>query len=96
MSLKFNNEISVGNLISSVVLIVGMVASFVMLQADQRAQAAKLSEFDGAVRGIEVRVRAAELALAGQSSDLRNIQIGIGRIEAAVERLSRDSRAPGR
>lgn len=85
--MQFDNKITSGNLLTIGALIVGLVAGYTNLQALQDRQASQISSLESEVNGSEIRVRTLEIQQAGQSSDLRNIQIGINEIKTAVERL---------
>ena len=85
--MQFDNKITSGNLLTIGALIVGLVAGYTNLQALLDRQASQISSLESEVNGSEIRVRTLEIQQAGQSSDLRNIQIGINEIKTAVERL---------
>ena len=90
--MKFDNKISIGHLISVVVLIVGGIFAYASLTTEQGAQARRLSQVETRAEDHSARLRAIENAQAAQSSDLRNIQAGIVRIEAQLERMAQGGR----
>ncbi|SEB80140.1 hypothetical protein [Rhodobacter sp. 24-YEA-8] len=98
MALKYDGTINAGAILQAVVVFAGALSAVIWtqagiwrLEADQRRMettlAADLASIRSDASAREVRIRAAELALAGQQSDLRSIQSGISRIEAQLEKL---------
>lgn len=76
-------------------MIAGMLWSYSQLQQEQARQADKIETINGTIRErevntearaamIEARLRAVELAQAGQSSDLRNILQAVTEIKVAL------------
>jgi hypothetical protein len=95
--------LTLGNYIQIGLFVVGGLAAFVKLEADQRTQQSQLARMeqnsreiearmDQNTRELEARIRAVEVLQASQSSDLRNIQIGINEIKAGLDRLSDSGR----
>ena len=99
MSFSYDPKISFGNILTVGVVLAGLIASFAVAQyqiadmgrrmeqmhADATERAARL---DLAANAYESRIRAVEIAQASQTSDLRNIQIGINEIKDQVRRLA--------
>lgn len=87
MPIQFDNKISFGHVASVVSMVVlGSIAYGTIAER----QAKVSNDIAGIVRLAEAResrIRAVEIALAGTSSDLRSIQVGISRIEAQLEKL---------
>ena len=95
--LQFDNKISLGHLLTALVLIIGIIGSYYDLSSSQKNLAAEIarrgseiSTIETAAQSRESRLRAVELLQAGQVSDLRNIQSGISRIETQLDRLMRE------
>lgn len=85
--MQFDNKISIGNLLTVLALIIGMIAGYSDLQAAQQSQEEKLTVFALEDKEREARLRVVEIAQAGVSSDLRSIQSGILEIKAALVEL---------
>lgn len=99
MVLKYDGTINAGAIMQAGVIFVAATATVVWTQADIRRLEATQTRIETAIgseiRSIkaessahEARIRASELSLAGQQSDLRAIQNGITRIEASIEKLT--------
>lgn len=89
--MHLENKITTGNIIQIVALFAVVVSAWNMVANEQKSQADRLVRVEARADDHGSRLRAVENAQAAQSSDLRNIQAGIVRIEAAVERLSQES-----
>ena len=100
MALEYDPKISLGNIITVLVVLIGAVTAWNTVVSEQAKLAEKLAMVettitarvairDQQMAGHEARIRAVEIAQASQSSDLRNIQIGISRIEAQLEKMVR-------
>ncbi len=87
MSIQFDNKISLGHVISIGTMLAGCVMAYATISARQDQIAIDISGIQRASEARESRIRAVEIALAGQSSDLRSIQVGISRIEAQLEKI---------
>ena len=92
--MQFDNKISFGHVVSVVLMLGGGSAVYTRIVAQQEAistrqaqSAAEIVSINRAADAREGRIRAVEIALAGQSSDLRSIQVGISRIEAQLEKI---------
>lgn len=96
MSLRYDGTINAGHILTAAVMFISAVGAVIWVQADlrrlssdqQRVEASFTAEIvsirsDAMAR--EGRLRAAELAIAGQSSDLRSIQSSLSRIERLLE-----------
>lgn len=99
MGLKYDGTVNAGAIMQAGVIFVSAVAAVVWTQADIRrleatqnrvetAIGSELTSIKAAASAHEARIRASELSLAGQQSDLRSIQNGITRIEASIEKLT--------
>ncbi len=87
MSVRFDNKISLGHVISIVTVLAACIMGYATLSARQERLSADVLAMQRAAEAREGRIRAVEIAQASQSSDLRSIQIGISRIEAQLEKL---------
>jgi len=87
MSLEFDNKISLGHVLTLGVLIFGGVAGYTNLLSQQAQTTLEVATLTKMSNDRELRIRAVEIAQAGQTSDLRTIQIGILEIKAALEKL---------
>ncbi|QPM89164.1 hypothetical protein [Pseudooceanicola algae] len=86
--MKFDGTVSLGNALSIATVIVGLSIGYAKLQAQQEDSHRRISVIEAAANAREGRIRAAEIALAGQSSDLRNIQNGIDDIKKSLTQLT--------
>ncbi len=87
MSLQFDNKISLGHLLTALGMLAGGIWAYADLSAGQARLVSEMAIVRADALARETRIRAVEIAQAGQSSDLRAIQNSLTRIEAAVERL---------
>ncbi|RWR06000.1 hypothetical protein [Paenirhodobacter populi] len=98
MPFEFDRKMSLGNLITIGVVLFGAIGAWFTLVAGQQQLTRDLiqiqTEFstrkverDRQLDAHESRIRAVEIAQASQSSDLRNIQIGISEIKASIAKL---------
>lgn len=87
MALQFDNKISLGHVLSIATVLTACVLAYATLTARQEQMVVDIVTIQRAAESREARIRAVEIAQAGQSSDLRSIQIGISRIEAQLEKL---------
>ena len=98
MALKYDGTINAGAILQAGVLLVAATGAVIWTQADLRRLESTQARIEATIgadimsirsdaSAREVRIRAAELSLAGQQSDLRSIQSGINRIEAQLEKL---------
>lgn len=96
--MQFENKITLGNILTIIALVLGLSAGYSNLEARLSAQAEKVAAMDQTIRernsladsrttATDTRVRAVEIMQASQTSDLRNIQVGINEIKTALERL---------
>ncbi len=96
MALKYDGTINAGHILTALAMFVAALGAVIWIQADlrklasdqQRIEASFASEMlavktDAAAR--ESRLRAAELTIAGQTSDLRSISASLTRIERLLE-----------
>ena len=97
--MQFENKITMGNIIMMIPLLLALAGGYSNLQSEQSRQADRLVMLETNARdraalsdasraSMEVRVGATEVAIAGQSADLRNIQTGINEIKATLEKLA--------
>jgi ribosomal protein S11 len=87
MSIQFDNKISLGHVISIVGMLVSGGMAYATITGRQDQFAAEMHNMQRSSEARESRIRAVEISLAGQSSDLRSIQVGISRIEAQLEKI---------
>ena len=98
MTVQFDNKITLGNVLVVIGMLVSGVSAFVYLQAGQAKQASDMVRLERIMAEQtdtlsrqrteqEGRLRAVEVAQAAQSSDLRNIQTLLTRIELQLERI---------
>jgi hypothetical protein len=87
MPLEFDNKISLGHVISVGVILIGGMVAFFDLRGQQSQLASEVVTISRAADAREVRLRSVEIAQASQTSDLRTIQVGIGKIEAQLQKL---------
>ncbi|WP_420344633.1 hypothetical protein [Paenirhodobacter sp.] len=88
MPFEFDRKMSLGNLITIGVVLFGAVGAWFTLVAGQQGLSREMIQVQANVAAHESRIRSVEIAQASQSSDLRNIQIGISEIKAALSKLS--------
>lgn len=86
-SVQFDNKISLGHVISIGTVLVACAVAYATISARQEQISQDIGGIQRAAEQREGRIRAVEIALAGQSSDLRSIQVGISRIEAQLEKI---------
>lgn len=100
MPFQFDPKISIGNLITICVVVVGALSAFIAVQyqvaeLDRRMSEAAAAAQDRAARyelmssSYENRLRAVEIAQASQTSDLRSIQAGINEIKEQMRNLTK-------
>lgn len=96
---EWENKFTIGNLITIVIGIVGVVYQYnqttneLVRQGDRITTLEQLARERGAQRDADsarkdVRITALEIGQAGTSSDLRNIQVGINDIKTSIMQLS--------
>ena len=88
MPLEFDNKISLGHLITLAVLMFGGVVGYSNLLAQQAQTTLEVAVLTKMSNDRELRIRAVEIAQAGQTSDLRTIQIGIAEIKAVLNKMA--------
>lgn len=97
-SLQLDNKITTGNIATIAVILVtagiawGNLSNAVEMQATRTDAiealiASRTNARDQQIAGHEARLRAMEISSASQSTDLRNIQIGISEIKAQLDRM---------
>jgi len=91
---QFDSKISIGNLITIIVVVVGALGSYFTMYGSINNHETTLRRHAEQIARQETRIQTAEIVGAGQASDLRNIQSGITRIENALDRLSRERVRP--
>lgn len=96
--MQFENKITLGNVLTIIALVLGLSVGYSNLESRLSTQAEKVAAMDQTIRerillsdsravATDTRVRAVEIMQASQTSDLRNIQVGINDIKSALERL---------
>lgn len=99
MTFEIDKRISFGNILTLGSVAFMIVSGGVALQLNQARLAEKIAEIQAVVSAktalrdrqldeYERRMRAVEIAQAGQTSDLRSIQIGISEIKSAISKLN--------
>ena len=94
MSLRFDNKISLGHVISIVAMLGAGILAYANLRATQESlQAAhantshRIERVEKSQLDREIRLRALEISVSSQASDLRNIQTGIADIKASLDKM---------
>lgn len=88
-----------GNILTVGAVLVTVITGWVRMDASQTKLAEKIATIEANIAQktisrdkqnevMESRMRAVEIAQAGQSSDLRSIQIGISEIKAALGKIN--------
>ena len=92
-------KLSAANWITIALVAAGVVSSFAVAQyqigsmenrieAMNRDATERVTKFEMVANAYESRIRAVEIAQASQTSDLRNIQIGINEIKDQIRRIT--------
>src|SRR5690554_3535758 len=92
-------KLSAANWITIALVAAGAVSSFAVAQyqigaverrieAMNRDATERATKFEMIANAYESRIRAVEIAQASQTSDLRNIQIGINEIKDQIRRIT--------
>lgn len=92
-------KLSAANWITISLVAAGVVSSFAVAQyqigsmekrieAMNRDATERIIKFEMVANAYESRIRAVEIAQASQTSDLRNIQIGINEIKDQIRRIT--------
>lgn len=98
--MQFENKITVGNILTIAAMLLAGVWSYSTLTTEIYRQADRIVSIEQIIRERtamrdadsarkDSRLNALEIVQAGQSSDLRNIQVGINEIKIAIGQLSR-------
>ncbi|MGR3376067.1 hypothetical protein [Salipiger abyssi] len=87
-SFRFDGTISAGNVVTILTMVVTVTAAYVTLEETQEAQAMRIARLEAGATATDARLRAAELTLAGQASDLRSISATLLKIDSKIDRLS--------
>jgi hypothetical protein len=82
-----NPQVSVGNIIQGLMLIVAIGVAWGSVRSEQAAQSKRMEAIERITAERELRIRAVEISQAGTSSDVRAIQAGISRIENMLDNL---------
>ena len=91
-NIKFDSTVSTGNILSILAMMVTVTAGYVTLTNTQESQAMSIARLEEGSRGLDARLRAAELTQAGQASDLRSIQATLLKIDSKLDRISQQGR----
>lgn len=97
--IEFDKRVSMGNILTVGAVLVTVITGLVRMDASQTKLAEKIATIEANIAQktisrdkqndiMESRMRAVEIAQAGQSSDLRSIQIGISEIKAALGKIN--------
>lgn len=84
-----NPQVSIGNLIQGVMLIVAISVAWGSLRAEQIGQSRRLEAVERVSAERETRLRTVEISQASTASDVRSIQAGILRIENLLDELAK-------
>jgi hypothetical protein len=82
-----NPQVSVGNIIQGLMLIVAIGVAWGSVRSEQAAQSKRMEAIERTTAERELRIRAVEISQAGTASDVRAIQAGISRIENMLDSL---------
>lgn len=94
MSLRFDQVVSFGNLISVGAVIGTGLVVWGTLNADVENQERRLTGTEQVVASFDARLRIVEKDQAGTAADVRAIQAGISRMETKLDDLIRQARNP--
>lgn len=87
MSVRMENMITTGNVLTIVGMLIAGALAYGDLRGSQFQAISDLNQLRQVSQQHEARIRAVEIAQASQSSDLRAIQIGISEIKAQLDKL---------
>lgn len=98
MALRYDGTVNAGALLQVVTIVATVAGMGAYIQSDlvrlaenqtrmESAFASEVATIRSEASERAARLRAAELTIAGQTSDLRNIQAGIADIKVSVDRL---------
>lgn len=92
---RYIGTVSLGNILTIISLLFTVTAAgaafafgYGALSTVQAEQARRLDTVEASQRDREGRLRVIEATIAGQASDLRNIQTGIDEIKATLGRMT--------
>jgi len=86
--LQFDNKISLGHILSALMMLIAGVFAYASVVAEQSNQARRLDKVEQSQQDREVRLRTLESMMAGQTADLSNIQRGITEIKAQLKDMA--------
>lgn len=97
--MQFENKITLGNVLTIVALALGLATGWSSIAAQLATQTGRLNAAEQLQRertlvsesrasAVDSRLRSSEVAIAGQSSELRSILSAIDRVEAALQKLA--------
>jgi len=97
--MQFENKISLGNVLTIAALILAMATGWATLAAQlatltgrmaaaEQLQRERILIAESRASAVDARLRSSEVAIAGQSSELRSILSAISRVEAALQKLA--------
>ena len=97
--MQFENKISLGNVLTIAALILAMATGWATLAAQlatlggrmtaaEQLQRERVLIAESRASAVDARLRSSEVAIAGQSSELRSILSAISRVEAALQKLA--------
>ncbi|HEY0213940.1 MAG TPA: hypothetical protein VGC40_10200 [Paenirhodobacter sp.] len=100
MAIEIDKRISFGNILTAVAVVVTVLSGWFRMDSSQVKLAEKVATIEAQITAksasrdkqmdaYENRIRSVEIAQASQSSDLRNIQIGISEIKAQLDKMQR-------
>lgn len=82
-------QISVGNILTIVALVLAGGMAWGTFRAEMAAQSNRLAVVERVTADREARLRAVEITQAGTAADVRSIQAGISRIENLLDQLAK-------
>ena len=99
MPIAYDNKVTLGNMLTIGTFVFGLAAGYENINARQNNSEERLSlvesnlkestmETNARERELEGRLRLIEVAQASQSSDLRNIQVGINELKTSLDQLA--------
>lgn len=97
--IEFDPKISIGNLVTIGIVLIGVITAWNTMVNRQAALTEKMAAIEqtvaagradrvAAMAAHEARIRSVELAQAGQTSDLRNIQATLGEIKVQIDKIA--------
>ena len=97
--MQFENKVTLGNVLTMLALVLGLATGYSSIASQLATHSSRLSSAEQIQRErivisearaatTDIRLRSSEIAIAGQSSELRSILLAMARIETAIEKLA--------